>query len=48
MSHLQLELLSHSVLFICFDDDVEIIEVLDDEVIPLVHRQKNLLDCRIT
>jgi len=41
--HLQLELFPHSVLFVGLDDDVEIVEVLDDEVVPLVHRQEDLL-----
>ena len=46
-AHLQLELFPHSVFLISFNDDVEIIEVLDDEVVPLVHRQKDLLNRRI-
>jgi len=45
--HLQLELFPHSVLFVGLDDDVEVVEVFDDEVVPLVHRQKDLLDRRI-
>ena len=45
--HLQLELFPHSVLFVGLDDDMEIVQVLDDEVVPLVHRQQDLLDRRI-
>lgn len=45
--HLHFELFPHSVLFISLDDDVEIVKVLDDKVVPLVHRQKDLLDRRI-
>jgi len=48
MPYLHLELFPHSVLFVGLDDDVEIVEVFDDEVVPLVHRQKNLLHRRIT
>ena len=47
-AHLQLELFPHSVLLVSLDDDVEIVEIFNDEVIPLVHRQKNLLDGGIT
>ena len=43
-AHLQLELFPHPVLLVSLDDDVEIVEILYDEVIPLVHRQKNLLN----
>jgi hypothetical protein len=46
--HLQLELFPHSVLFVGLDDDMKIVQVLDDEVVPLVHRQQDLLDRRIT
>ena len=48
VSYLQLELLPHSVLFVGLDDNMKIVQVLDNEVIPLVHRQQNLLDRRIT
>ena len=47
MAHLQLELFPDSVLFVGLDDDVEVVKVLDDEVVPLVHRQKDLLDGRV-
>ena len=46
-SHLQLKLFPHSVLFVGLDDDMKIVEVFDDEVVPLIHRQENLLDRRI-
>ena len=46
--YLQLELFPHSVLFVGLDDDMKVIEVLDDEVVSLVHRQQDLLDRRIT
>ena len=46
--HLHFELFPHSVLFVSLDDDVEIVKVLDDEVVSLVHRQKDLLDRRVT
>jgi len=48
ISYLQLELLPHSVLFVGLDDDMKVVQVLDDEVVPLVHRQQDLLDRRIT
>ena len=48
MAHLQLELFSHSILFVGFYDDMEIVKIFNDEIVPLVHRQKNLLDRRIT
>ena len=48
ISYLQLELLPHSVLFVGLDNDVEIVKIFDDEVVLLVHRQKYLLDRRIT
>jgi hypothetical protein len=48
MAHLQLKLFPHSVLFVGLYDDMKIIEIFDDEVVPLVHRQKDLLDRRIT
>jgi hypothetical protein len=47
-AHLQLELFPYFVLLVSLDNDVEIIKVFDDEVVPLVHRQKNLLDGGIT
>jgi len=46
--HLHFELFPHSVLFVSLDDDVEVVKVLDDEIVSLVHRQKDLLDRRIT
>lgn len=48
ISYLQLELLPHSVLFVGLDDDMKVVQVLDDEVVSLVHRQQDLLDRRIT
>lgn len=46
-AHLQLELLSHSIFFVSLDYDMEIVEVFNDEVVSLVHCQKDLLDRRI-
>ena len=46
--HLRLELFPHSVLFVGLDDDMEVVKVLNDKVVLLVHRQKDLLDRRIT
>lgn len=46
-THLGLKLFPNSVLFISLDDEVVIIEVFNDETPSLVHRQQNLLHCRI-
>lgn len=47
-AHLQLELFPHSILLIGLYDDMEIVQVFDNEVVPLVHGQEDLLDRGIT
>ena len=42
-THLRLELAPDAVLLVGLDDDVEVVEVLDDEALLLVHREQDLL-----
>ena len=46
-SHLSFELPSNPKLLISFDDEMEVIKILDYEALLLVHREQDLLHGRV-
>ena len=46
-SHLGLELSSYSILLVCLDDDMKIVQVVDDKRFLIIHHQKDLFHCGV-